>query len=163
MASSVTKLNLRDLPKAYQDLGKRLMPAAMRGALRGALRAVSTMQRATTEEGVVNTGFYRMAWKSEALPDGARVYNAAKYAGVIEYGRRPGSFPPVSVIEHWAQRRLGLSKKEARAAAFPIARAIARRGIPGKRVLTGRRPQLDQDFLEEVRKELDLELQKGLP
>jgi hypothetical protein len=166
------RLQLSEFAPVFQRLGPRLVTAAKRGALRGALRAVSTLQRATGqaspanpgmkgEGGAVNTGHYKRAWKAEQLPDGARVYNQAPYAAVIEHGRRPGTFPPLKQIERWAQRRMGLTPKEAKAAAYPIARAIARRGLQGRKVMTNVQPQIERDFLEEVRKELERELARG--
>jgi hypothetical protein len=52
---------------------------------------------------------------------------------VIESGRAPGRFPPISVIEAWAGRKLGaIDPKNRRSIAFLIARKIATEGIPGK-------------------------------
>ena len=166
MTSITMEVRLQDFPATYRKLGKKLPEAVMRGAVRGAMRAVSTLQRATStaspadpggkgQSGAVNTGAYKRAWKWEKLDMAVRVYNASPYAGIIEHGRRPGRFPPLSVIEHWAQRKLGLSKKEAKAAAFPIARAIAKRGLAGRKVLTKAAPKLEQDFIAEIRAELD--------
>jgi len=58
-----------------------------------------------------------------------RVGTKVKYAPYIEFGRRPGKMPPVSVIEEWAKRHhmAGMG--------FVIARAIGRRGIKAKHVL----------------------------
>ena len=145
----------------------------MRGARRGALHAVSTLQRATGTAspanpagrgtgGAVNTGHYKRAWKWEMEPDGARVHNVAPYASVIEEGRRAGSrFPPTTAIKEWAQRRLGLSEKEAKAAAYPIARAIARRGLVGRKVLGKALPKIEEDFIQGVLKELEKEMTRG--
>ena len=55
------------------------------------------------------------------------VASPMQYGTVVEFGRRPGmKMPPVAIIERWAQLHgmAGLG--------WPIARAIARRGIPGK-------------------------------
>ena len=50
------------------------------------------------------------------------------YGVVVEFGRRPGQTPPpVAVIKRWAVLH-GLSE----GLAYPIARAIGRRGIPGR-------------------------------
>ena len=52
------------------------------------------------------------------------VANPLAHAGVLEFGRRAGGpMPPVSVIERWAQRKLGAS-----GLGFVIARSIARKG-----------------------------------
>jgi hypothetical protein len=165
-------LKLSELAPAYRNLGAGQVKAARRGAIKGALRAVQTLVQATGQAGpanpgnkgsggAVNTGHYKRSWKWEALSDGARVYNTAPYASIIEMGRRPGRFPPITLIQKWAQRRLGLSLKEAKAAAFPIARAIAKRGLIGRKVMANAMPKVEKDFLEEVEKELAKELAKG--
>lgn len=172
MASTVIRLDPKQLADWYRRLGKSLPAAARRGAIRGALRAVQTLQKATGTAppanpngvgvgGAVNTGYYKRAWKHEALPDGARVYNAAPYAGVIEHGRRIGRTPPLDAIQDWAQRRLGLSRKEAKRAAFPIARAIAKRGLVARKVLENSLPGIEKDFIAEVQKELETTFLRG--
>lgn len=172
MVSRTIKLDWSELGGAYLKLGSRLKDAVMRGAARGAMRAVKTLQQATSHAppanpngigsgGAVNTGFFKKAWKWEAVADGARVYNDAAYAGIVEGGRRAGSrFPPLETIEVWARRRLGLSKKEAKQAAFPIARAIARRGLKGRKILSASSPKIEKDFLEEIHAEIDKEMAK---
>lgn len=167
------KLQLEELAPVFKRMGPRAVAAAKRGALRGALRAVSTLQRATGLAppanpnrigvgGAVNTAHYKRSWKAEQLPDGARVHNSAPYAAVIEHGRREGSaFPPLKEIERWAQRRMGLNAKEAKAAAYPIARAIAKRGLLARKVMGNAQAEIEKGFLEEVRKELERELVRG--
>jgi hypothetical protein len=51
------------------------------------------------------------------------------YAPVIEYGRKPGTMPPVDAIKLWVVRKLGISGKEADSAAWGIAKNIAKRGF----------------------------------
>jgi hypothetical protein len=139
----------------FRALGRRLRAALMRGAYRGALRAVLTLQRATNEAKAVHTGQYKRAWKAQRTPTGARVYNAAAYADIIEYGRRAGARqPPSEVIARWAQRKLGLKKKDAKRAGFLIARAIGRRGLKPRRVMTNQVPNILADFQTEIAKEL---------
>jgi len=57
------------------------------------------------------------------------VSSSATQAVIIDDGARP-HFPPVDAIALWAQRKIGLSREEAKKAAFPIARRINRRGLP---------------------------------
>ena len=122
---------------AYQgSLGDRYVPTALAGVLSGVMRCLVLLQERTRRAGAVNTGRYLAAWKVSKLPNGARVFNQAPYAGVIEQGRRPGKFPPVTAIERWVTRKLGLKGAEARTAAFLIGRAIQRRGIRARRILT---------------------------
>ena len=162
---TVITLRLSELAPWYQKMGPAMNAAVKRGLIRGGMRAVQQLQMATGRAppanpngigtgGAVNTGFYKRAWKMEKLSNGVRVYNAAPYAGIIENGRRPGRFPPLKVIEKWAQRRLGLSAKEAKRAAFPIAKAIAKRGLLARKVLERDEPSITQHFFEEIEIEL---------
>lgn len=157
--------------KQLQQLGQdRFMKAALKGAHAGALRAVSTLQRATSQApaanpgrnnstGAVNTGFYKRAWKSERLVDGARVFNQAVYAAVIESGRRAGAtMPPTKDLTNWAQRKLGLSREDATRASYAIAKAIKRRGLAPRRVMTNQLPKIEADFADEVAKAVAKEL-----
>ncbi len=48
----------------------------------------------------------------------------------VESGTRP-HFPPTGPIQHWVEKKLGYSGKEAKSVAFLIARAISRRGTKG--------------------------------
>lgn len=56
-----------------------------------------------------------------------RVQYDSPYALYVEYGTDP-HMPPVEPLIGWAHRVLGLSQKEAEAAAWRIARKIAREG-----------------------------------
>lgn len=53
------------------------------------------------------------------------------YGQVIEYGRRPGSFPPVAPIALWAERKLGVPADESFDVALAIARKIYHKGTEG--------------------------------
>lgn len=62
------------------------------------------------------------------LLDKEIVYSAP-YADTIEFGRMPGSMPPISSIEGWLGRKLGIQdEKEKKRIAFAIARDIERNG-----------------------------------
>lgn len=54
-----------------------------------------------------------------------------EYPAVMELGRRPGSFPPVTALERWVHLKLGVPADQQHAVAFVVARAIAARGIKG--------------------------------
>jgi len=71
----------------------------------------------------------------------------ATYGAPLEYGRKPGSFPPVDALEYWVIRKLGITE-DSRSVAFLIARKIARVGTKGafmfKEGLVAARPTLDR-------------------
>jgi hypothetical protein len=79
------------------------------------------------------------------------------YGYFVEFGRRPGRFPPPGALATWVRRKLGQSSPRLE---FAIARKIARRGIPPSPFLVpalqenaGRIQQLmDQSLSEEVAK-----------
>jgi hypothetical protein len=146
---------LKDLAPLMRKLGKAAPEALKKGLLSGALRSVVEMQKRTTDALVFDRGGYRRSWKATPTASGALLFNDAPYSPIIEEGRRPGARPPPSaVIERWAKRKLALSDSEAKAAAFPIARAIGKRGIAGKHLLRDALPALIQLVTIEARNEL---------
>ena len=57
-----------------------------------------------------------------------RVY-AEDYIYYLQYGRKPGKFPPVNVIREWVQTKLGITdEKERNSIAYLIGRKIANEG-----------------------------------
>jgi len=53
----------------------------------------------------------------------------------LEFGRRPGKFPPIDVIQAWVERKLNVEPDKSRGVAFVIARKIAEQGTD---ILTNR-------------------------
>lgn len=165
------KIKVEDYPKLVEQRGKRAFAAVKRGLLAGAMRCIQELQRSTEQAppaspggkiGAVNTGEYRRRWKAAPTDKGARVYNDSVQAGPIEKGRRPGTMPPLDAIEKWALRRLHLTPKEAKKAAYPIAKAIKARGLMPRRVLTNAVTQARMKKIvhEEVQREVTKELSK---
>lgn len=142
-------MSLRDFKRYVKDLRKKLVGAdavIVRGVHSGVMQAVTVAHRATdmAQEaspngavGAVDTGDYKRRWRYYTTRTGGGITNDHPAADVIERGRRGGRRrPPVDVIKRWAQRRIGLSESEAELAKWPIAQAIARRGLWGRRVIT---------------------------
>jgi len=165
-------LDLGEFAPYLLRLGPRFFVAARRGAIRTGMRAVSTLQRATSAAkpanpqrlgvgGAVNTGAYKRAWKTHPTSTGADVFNSAMYAAVVEEGRVPGVGVPLKPLENWAQRRLGVSRDQARNVAYAISRRIAARGLVGRKVLEGSLHKIEHDFMHEV--EVELEKEASLP
>lgn len=165
----MTKLNTKQWTAKLKRLGDRAAGAIQRGLVAGGQRCVALMQTrgdnavpasAHGQRGAFSSGQYRRLWRFDLVPRGVRVYNVAPYASVIDEGRRIGAFPPLRVIQQWAQRKLGLSAKEAKRAAYPIARAIARRGLRPRRVLSGGNDKMRKIISAEVKRELEAELRR---
>lgn len=157
-------MTLKQLNKYLRGIPKALEKAMVRGIQVGAERAISIAVEAGDKavpaspngsEGAFDTGLYRRSWKTKKQKDGAILYNSSKQSDIIERGRRPGRrMPPLRVAEQWARRRLGLSPKEAKLAAYPIARAIGKRGLLARRVLAKATPDIIGVVMTEVRAEV---------
>lgn len=171
MPGTVVKMSPRDYQRWLRDLGPRLPVALRRGCFSGALRCIPLMQERTRhapaanpggmgDGGAVNTVAYLMRWRATALPNGASVFNSSPYAGIIDGGRRPGTMPPLKAIAKWAQRKLQLSEKEAKAAAYPIALAIKRRGLRPRKVMSDGVDEMVTLVEAEIGRELTAELQR---
>lgn len=133
--------------------------AISRGVLSASNKARPIMERAVLNAppasargsvGAVNNRDYLRSWHARRETRngniGLLVYSAGvAYAGVIEHGRRVGaSTPPPEALARWAQRKLGLPYKQAKRAGFAMSKAISKRGLQPRRVLTG---QATQDAL----------------
>ncbi len=93
--------------------------------------------------GAVASGRYLKDWKAKRMTMagvmGVLIYNTKVYAPNIEYGRKPGRMPPVQAIRQWLQKKFSLPYRQAKKLAYPVARKIAQRGIPGRKILTAER------------------------
>lgn len=160
MVSATVKLNTSEWVGYLRKLGPRFHDAAMQGAKLTALRAVSDLQRRTSELDAVDRAFFKRSWRWQILKDGARVFNQAPHASLVEHGRRPGKFPNIGAIRAWAKRRLHVPEKDADRAAFLIGRGIKKHGIKGRNVLGGYLPTLEQHFKEELKRAFNIALGK---
>ncbi len=172
-------MNLKDFAGYIKKLKKNLAgsngvdSAIARGIHSGIIRSIPIVQMATVNAppaspngsiGAVNTGAYRMAWQYELWPTGGRIFNSKGYAPIIEKGRRAGAKrPPIREMKLWAIRKLGLSEEEAESAAYAIANAIAKRGLIGRKVLTGplTTSQITTAVMEEIRNEVQASIKRG--
>ena len=175
MPGVIVRQSMRDYASWAKRLGSGFGQAIQRGTVSGAARCIAVMQRRTREAiaanprgigdgGAVNTGSYLRSWRSTALvPIGAALFNSALHAAIVELGRRPGArMPPLDAIARWAQRRLGLSYAEARARAFLNARAIQRRGLLPRLVMTNGLDEMVRVVEEEQQRELDAALEQRI-
>jgi len=167
----VIRTDMKRWAQYHKELAERFMPAAMRGVRAAGAHVVALMHQRTRTAppanpggvgsgGAVNTGYYLRSWKSQDVAGGVRVYNAAPYAGVIEHGRRKGAPPPKKAIVAWLRRRLGMSQVDALSAAWPVARAIGRRGLKGRKVLGGAKKETADIAMAEIERELMAEVNR---
>ncbi len=96
--------------------------------------------------GAIATGAYRDDWRAKRRTQngsiGVLVYNTKIYAPNIEYGRRPGRMPPVTAIRKWLQVKFSLPYRRAKRLAWPIAGAIKKNGIRGRKIMTAERTEV---------------------
>jgi hypothetical protein len=108
-----------------------------RARLSRVTEAALLLEKLVTEAAPVGAGpiHFRDTIFSKAALRGTSAWGVvsspAKYAIPIELGTRP-HFPPVAAIQHWVERKLGHSGRDATSVAFLIARAISRRGTPAQ-------------------------------
>lgn len=164
---------LPQLPALMARLKTKAEASLQRGIQSAAMRASPIMENAVRTAppanparkgvgGAVNTANYLRSWKSRpqrtATGIGLLIYTGGvPYSGVIEYGRRAGArMPPAEPITRWAQRRFSIPYDEAKRISFVIRRAIKRRGLLPRHVLTSEKTQnqLVSAFQEEVLREL---------
>lgn len=100
---------------SLEDLGARLLAdyeAQKAGLVKVIQDTVATeglalvqQEIAQTQPPPVDRGGYRRAWKVARDANGATLFNSLAYAPIIEYGRRPGKFPPMGEIIAWVHRK----------------------------------------------------------
>jgi hypothetical protein len=133
MAGDISiKVDLKELEaltKRYPEASEK----ARLGRLTEALLLLEREVKRLTPEGagpihLRDTIFQKLEMRGEGA--WGMVGTPAIYGESLEYGTRP-HFPPIKPILFWVEKKLGLSGKEAKSAAFCIARAISKRGTKG--------------------------------
>ena len=84
----------------------------------GNLRASGKVQK--VDEKTLDVGFFSSDVENKG------------YARYVEYGRKPGKMPPPYILEAWAYKKFRLSHKDARSAAWALARSIAKKGTKAR-------------------------------
>lgn len=167
--AKVIKIDVSQWADHLEKLGQRFRPAMLRGMNAGAMRCIPILHNATAQAppaspngtiGAFDTGLYKAAWRSASINNGAKVFNMRSYSGVIEHGRRPYPVSKAGIrnLEGWAKRKLKLSGKEAKSAAWAIAKTLAKRPLKARRVMIGSEEKMIEAVEKEVLHELDLEL-----
>lgn len=151
----VLNFDLRQWERYHEGLADSILVAANRGLKSAAARTLVALQARTRNAipaspgglpGAIDTGNFLRGWRQETMPDGTEVvYNDRPHAPFVEGGRTPGRrMPPIRAIREWLVRRAGMDPDEAKRAAFPVARAIGRRGLNARQIATA------TDFMDEV-------------
>ena len=67
---------------------------------------------------------------------GSNIKSPFAYPLVVEHGRKAGKMPPPSALERWVHLVLKVPVDQAKGVAFVVARAIGKKSIKGKFLLT---------------------------
>ena len=147
--------------KAELKARARLMPRLI---VRAQKRAANRSRVALVRKTPVDRGQMKNAWRvagdARYSPRKGRapirIVNDAPYAGVVERGARPHKVSRAGreSLEDWARRKLGVSRKEAKAISFAIAKKLEKEGQKGLFIV--------QEALPEMRRTLQKEFESLL-
>jgi len=162
----------KDLGKFEQRLVRsQLRKAIVEGQLVAAMETLALLKEKTMSappaspnggEGAYDLGAFYKGWQVSHRGRIVRVENVAPHAVYVERGRRKNRTPPpVSAIIGWVRRKLALTGKSARTAAFLIARAIGRRGLRGRKLIATNLPAIDRIHTRAVRAALQRALKES--
>jgi hypothetical protein len=133
MATPAMQIRLKGIEQLMRKMDKRLYRDPIKDMLTRASLEIAGEVRERTP---VDTGRLRNSVTSEVervmptdVPTWARIGSNVVYAPPVEFGRRPGTFPPYRALQPWA-RRHGFGPS----GGFLVARAIARRGTKGAKM-----------------------------
>jgi len=127
-----------DLGKFHAQLGARVQVASKRALQQTAKAAIPILQAETRKKKINAFGRLLRGWRAKVERwDSLLISNTQEYAVYVEAGRRRGATqPPSDALLPWVRKVLGVTGKAAQGVAFVVARAIKRRGIKARPVLT---------------------------
>jgi hypothetical protein len=126
----VARITIRIKAAKLGVFERHLQVAIERGRLMRVLQQAGNKVLPLLKAGSINvrdTGQYQTGWTAWVHGSILSISNRASHFPYVEGGRRPGGMPPIDVIRDWVLRH-GMQAN----AAFPVARAIARRGIKAR-------------------------------
>lgn len=155
----------RELRRFGKDVERSVRRAAFRAALFGVKEAIEGSPRAT--------GTLRTSWRRRKTKTGAMVFSITPHAYFVEFGRKPGGFPPIGPIYQWVKAKGLVTKlgrwnrkrgkapprrirkhRAMRTIAFLIARKIAKYGSKPQFVLRKTIRATASAFWREVQHEI---------
>lgn len=170
------KQDLKRTTRKIAELDDKMKQAINRAISFGLIETERLAKGNVTRNKSVNTGQLRAKIANvhrQARMEGETV-SRQTYSSAVEYGRKPGSFPPLAPIERWVRlkglagtfstrtrRRTGgraVQARQDRAVAYVIARKIFRKGIQPKPFLQPAfddvKPRFRQRYTSEIKKAL---------
>lgn len=154
--SGTIKIGLQHLQTELKARARQMPRLVVRAQKKAAVKSrVALVRKTPVDRGQMKNG-WRVAGDARYSPRKGRapirIVNDAPYAGVVERGARPHRVNRAGreSLEDWARRQLGVSRKEARAVAFAIAKKLEKEGQKGlfivQDALPGLRATLKQEF-----------------
>lgn len=139
-------IKIKDFGKHQAALGQRFKKVVREAMQATGKEAVAFLQSRSRKKNIMDRGKFIDGWRAKQKAfDEVRVYNAAKHAIFVEKGRgRNKRMPPHRPIANWLRRR-GVavpSGKRGQALTYPVRRAIGKKGIRARPILTSRINQL---------------------
>lgn len=151
-------MNFGEFADWVANYGKGFGDACARGIRKAAPKIIRELKAAArrVRPKLQNTEAFINGWKSYDIPDGVAVFNATPEAVWIERGRTAGPVngEGIAALAEWAQRVLGLDEKEAKSAAFAIAKKLEEEGYKPRHFLHRRLPKLKYILLQTIASEL---------
>ena len=130
---------LDELLRKMDRLPAEVQRECFKAMQRASLDIIADAKGNLRANGSVVTGNLRASGKVQKVDDktldvgffSSDVENKG-YARYVEYGRKPGKMPPPDILEAWAYKKFRLSHKDARSAAWALARSIAKKGTKAR-------------------------------
>lgn len=130
---------MNDVDEVAKELNKKVQKIAD--------RIFQLSQENLIEDGHIDTGTMLKTANINRGDGYAMITYPAEYADNIEYGRQPGTQPPLEPLIKWCRRKLKLKDdKEAEKVAWAIVVSIKKRGIAPTRFM---RNAIDQALAED--------------
>ena len=129
---------LDELLRKMDRLPAEVQRECFKAMQRASLDIIADAKSNLRANGSVVTGNLRASGKVQKVDDktldvGFFSSDSDKgYASYVEYGRKPGKMPPPDILEAWAYKKFRLSHKDARSAAWALARSIAKKGTKAR-------------------------------
>lgn len=141
-------VNLNQYIKEVGQLPAVLGAAVERGLASAAMRGVAVVTGEIEAVKAVNTGQLKQSVSARPISGGGEISVDAPHAAFVEYGRRPGKFPPGRPIFEWVMRK-GLASNEAQGVqiTFAIQRKIAQVGISPQRYFARAMKKIVKDVI----------------
>ena len=97
---------------------------------------ISNIKSMIRKMDITYTGQLENSFKASEVGDDIIIGSNLVYAPIVEYGRIPGSMPPVNVLFPWVVQKIGARDEEhAKRIAFAVAKKIEKEGIEPKKYI----------------------------